>query len=144
MVEGDGWTDVAIVEPTALDGRVWEMGGVDTDDDGSYVVERLGGALVVMPEVDGRPEAVDPEKLSFSVGWVEMVDSFFGMPGGGGEVGSLSDVVALHLCSRQVQSRRDLPRLSARNFLILFSFCRRVPPDGRPKIWSMLSSSMSL
>ena len=143
MMEDDGWTEIVVVEPTASDGRVWEMGGVDTADDGSYVVERLGGeigALVVMPEIDGRPEAVDPEKLSSSVGWVETMGSFFGMPGGGGEVGSLSGVVALHLCSRQVQSRRDLPRLSARNFLILFSFCRRVPPDGRPKIWSMLLS----
>ena len=62
---------VAVVEPTALDGRAWEMGGVDTADGGSYVVELWGGeigALVVVPEVDGRPEDVDPAKLSSSDG----------------------------------------------------------------------------
>jgi hypothetical protein len=39
-VEIDGWTDVAVMEPMELGGRVWEMEGVDIVDDGSYVGER--------------------------------------------------------------------------------------------------------
>ena len=61
-MEVDGWTEVAAVEPTALGGRIWEMGGADTADGGSYVVERWRGeigVLVVVPEVDGRLEAGD-------------------------------------------------------------------------------------
>jgi hypothetical protein len=50
----------------------------------------------VVPEVDGRSEAVDLAKLS---SLAEIMDCFFGMADGEGEVGSLSGVGVPHLCS---------------------------------------------